>query len=293
MLFRSKAHSRPEGDEFKICDALGNILLTSDTATSGDPKDPKDVRPEIDRSVLRKIIVDACPADSIKWGRALVSATSNGDGTHALTFSDGSTVVCDILVGADGSNSRVRPLVSLARSEYSGVNGAEISLTPEVVAHPDMEELRACVGHGTAFATSSGRSLGMQLNGDGRVRVYAWLRGPEEWVLPKDPTAGRAVLREIYAGWASWMLKVANSCDEEAMYARPLYHLPLDHRWAHVRGVTILGDAVHLMSLFAGEGANLAMVERLSLEWCWRAQLRGGRARRSARRLLRLGRTGG
>ena len=262
-----KFHSRPEGDTFKISDGAGNILITSDDRSSVNPhpEDPKDVRPEIDRTVLRRILLDACPADSIKWGHTLVSARPLGDGTHELIFSNDTFIVCDVLVGADGANSRVRPLVSAARSTYTGVNGAEISLAPSVVSRPDMTTLREFVGHGTVLATENARTLGFQMNGDGRVRVYAWFRGPAEWTLPLDTTAARAVLKDLYAGWALWMLQAIDHSDEQAMFHRPLFSLPIGHRWDHVRGVTLIGDAAHQMCPFSGEGANLAMLDGLKL----------------------------
>ena len=254
------ANSRPEGDEYVVTDAAANVLLK--TPENYQFK-PEEIRPEIDRSTLRRILLDAVPPESVKWGHAVAAVRPLGGGQHEITFTNGTTAVCDILVGADGANSRVRPLVSDAPVSYSGVTGAEISLAPDVAAQPDMADVRALIGKGTLFAPQDGRILIPQINSDGRVRTYAFFLGPEDWALPNDPDAARAALRELYKGWAPILLKLIDYCDSEAIYHRPLYMLPVGHKWAHVDGVTLVGDAAYLMTPFAGMGANVAMLTGL------------------------------
>ena len=255
-------NSRPEADAFRICDAEGNILASKDAEQNTEPLD---VRPEIDRAVLRKVMVDAAPPNSIKWGHALASVRILATGERKLTFANEHTAVVDILVGADGSHSRVRPLVSSATPIYHGVTGAEMTLLPEVWKKPELAEAVALVGAGSMYAMGRGQIFGAQLNGDGRIRAYTMFAAPQDWTPPEDPAVARKVLLEKYEGWAPGMRKLIEHCDGGAIYPRPLYYLPIGHKWEHVDGVTLVGDAAHLMSPFAGAGVNLAMLDALEL----------------------------
>ncbi|KAJ7766379.1 hypothetical protein DFH07DRAFT_881387 [Mycena maculata] len=249
-----RAASRPEGEAMIITNKTG-VPLWEETGKEGSSG-----RPEIDRTVLRNILLDALPADTVKWDHHLVSITPAENGTHHLEFSNGFKTTCTLLVGADGARSKVRPLLSSAVPTYAGVTGAEISLAPG--SAPDLAEK---VGKGGRMALDDGKSLLSQYNGDGRVRTYAWFKHPtpDAFGVPEGaPFDPEDVLRRLearYADWAPPLRGLIGAADRSAVYLRPLFLLPPEHDWAHRKGVTLLGDAANLMSPFAGEGANTAM----------------------------------
>ena len=229
------------------------------------PQRPEDTRPEIERTLLRKILLDAVPPHLIKWGHALSSVRTLDNGQHELTFANGFTTVSDILVGADGAYSRVRPLLSPATPHYIGVKFVSLSITPETTKLPELQETVAHVGKWTMLAMQNSRMLASRFFHDGRLRTYAWLRAPADWSLPQDPAQTKVALKEYFAGWQPWLLNLIEYADESAITTHSLNILTPGHSWPHARGVTLIGDAAHLMSPFAGEGANLAMLDGLEL----------------------------
>ncbi|KAI0327399.1 monooxygenase FAD-binding protein [Cubamyces sp. BRFM 1775] len=257
-------HSRAgDAEEMRIAGKDGvPLFVRKKDAPEGN--NLKDSRPEIDRKVIRDILLDAVPAESVKWDHAFVSARPLGDGQHEVTFANGVVITADILVGADGANSRVRTLLSSATPIYFGIHGAEVSLPAEIVALPENKDISDAAGQGTLFACQDSKTFCAQRNGSGRIRAYAWHSDTIDWTLPSDPKEAKKVLLDIYHDWAPWVRKFIELADEKAIYLRPLTHLPPDHNWPHAPGVTLIGDAAHL-TVISGEGANWAMLDGLEL----------------------------
>ncbi|KAM0752077.1 FAD/NAD(P)-binding domain-containing protein [Meredithblackwellia eburnea MCA 4105] len=261
-----REHSRPEGEEMYVIDHTGAVLW-HDNGSQGQQGPP--ARPEIDRTVLRKLLVDSIPPESIQWDHGLVSVEPVGDeGKHVLKFSNGKQVTSDLVVGGDGAWSKVRPLLSSAKPTFTGYTGAEVSLSPSVVAsRSDISEkigqgTMACFGHTEGVS----KTLISQRQGDNRIRTYAFhVREKDDFELPKQPELAKESLLKMYDGWAPWLRELVELADDAAIYFRSIYMLPIGHKWENKKGITLIGDAAHLMSPFAGEGANCAMQDGLEL----------------------------
>lgn len=261
LLNEFRAIARPEGQDLRIANKHGKLLW--DEISEPDVMS----RPEVDRPRLRKILLDSLAPETIRWNYSLSSVEpAEGGAGHVLHFENGNSIRAGVLVGADGAWSRVRPMVSDAKPAYTGVSFIEMGISDVETRHP---EVSAKVGRGSFFALEDDKGLMAQRNGDGSVRIYAAFRMPEEGFAAlgigfADPAATRSAILAQFQDWNPAITSFIRACDD-TFIARPITALPVGIRWPSQPNVTLIGDAAHLMSPFAGAGANLAMQDGAAL----------------------------
>jgi 2-polyprenyl-6-methoxyphenol hydroxylase-like FAD-dependent oxidoreductase len=252
--FRRLIHAGAEAT--RVLDPHGAVLYD-------EPDDGGGHRPEVRRGELRRLLLDSLPSGTLQWGRKVAAVHSLRDGRHELTFADGSTAITNLLVGADGAWSRIRPLLSDAKPEYVGTSFIETYLFDADERHPASAK---AVGGGALFALAPGKGIQAHREPDAVLHTYVALTKPQVWIASIDfadlKTAKARVAAE-FAGWAPELTALITAGDTD-LIPRTLHALPSEHRWERVPGVTLLGDAAHLMPP-SGEGANLAMYDGAEL----------------------------
>ncbi|KAH7311660.1 hypothetical protein B0I35DRAFT_452815 [Stachybotrys elegans] len=268
-----KAQARYDGQYMAIVDKnleYHFVKKPEDSARFGE-------RPEIDRVKLRELLAHSLPEGTIKWGHRLQKV----DG-QTLIFEHTTAEGFDLIVGADGAWSKVRQSIAPdLQPVYMGVASHDLAIPDAEKTAPALYKL---VNRGSLFACGEGQRLSIQQLGEGRIEVYAcFVAEDPRWMDPDkckydvhDLEQTRQAMLDKFSDWRPELREAITSAQGRTV-PRSVYSLPPGARWTHRDGVTLIGDAAHLMTPYAGEGVNQALDDSLLLSRAILAAIKDGK----------------
>ncbi len=268
LLDEFKKHIRQGADKKIIVNERAEIVFSDhDTKPSEDSRN-EHFRPEIDRFALRKVLLESLQPETVMWDSHFVSMERQNEG-WLLHFKNGSSAYADIVVAADGANSKIRPFITDIKAFYSGIIMLEININNAEQATPHIYRL---LNGGKIMAFGNGKNILGGQKGKGGLGFYASFKADENWLTNNgldysDRTQLLTWFKKQYSEWSgNWYELFENAATP--FIPRPIYCMPLDQTWQALPNITMLGDAAHVMPPFAGEGANMAMLDALELSEC-------------------------
>jgi 2-polyprenyl-6-methoxyphenol hydroxylase-like FAD-dependent oxidoreductase len=247
----------------------GTDLLRFPAAEINAPTaDPAARHYGVSRIGLREVLL-ADLGETLHLGKEFERYELAPDGRVTAHFADGSTATADVLIGADGANSRVRrQLLPHAMRIDTGVVAVagKYPLTPERVARlPRALATVANVvipsGPGSLFTAvwHPDRATGSV----DRVDYVLWGFSDAADRFPADvtgldgPALQRLVLDRL-SGWSPGFRELVAGAEPGTVNAFPVKSAAPVDPWP-TGPVTLLGDAIHNMTPMAGIGANTAL----------------------------------
>lgn len=264
LLEEFKQAYRPGADAMVIVNGQLEVLLDQHTDQIAQDFGDEGFRPEIDRGPLRDLLVASLQAGTMVWNARFTAMQPAGAGWNIL-FENGTQAYADVVVAADGANSKVRPYVTDVRPVYADFTLLEGAVPDAAQRVPALWQL---IQGGSLTALDKGQTISFLTKGDGTLNFWVWVKKPEDWLATAgitwtDQAAVAAWLTQEFRTWSpTWQELFAN--EALTVVPRPSYYLPLNQPWPSQPNLTLLGDAAHCMPP-NGEGVNQAMRDALDL----------------------------
>lgn len=263
LLEEFKKAFRPGADRTLIMNEKAEIFFNDHETKPEEDFGHENFRPEIDRGPLRNMLLESLDPETVVWDSHFLSMERKGEG-WLLHFKNGNSVYADLVVASDGANSKIRPYLTDSKPIYSGIIMLEGNISKE-----NAPQIDALIKGGKIMAFGNSQNILMGQKGNGDLGFYASFKADEHWPATcsldfSDTAQMLKWFKTEYPEWSPiWEELFENA--KTPFIPRLIYSMPLDQTWETLPNLTLIGDAAHVMPPFAGEGANMAMLDALEL----------------------------
>lgn len=221
-----------------------------------------------DRLTLRKLLLRGID-NHVHFGHAF-TGYDREQGTLRARFADGSAAACDVLVAADGVNSAVR---ALRLPDVAPIDTGSICIYGKTLFAADAashiapllrSKTSVVFGDRLAVIADPMRFRPAQENVQVDDYLYWALIGPAERLNPTRQQGAHAIARTLSAGWHPGLRALFELAAPSDVALLPIRTMAPPQPW-QTDGVTVLGDAIHVMSPAGGLGANTALLDAATL----------------------------
>lgn len=262
QLFEAfKEHGRYDGAYHAIVDKhLKCHRVQGENGSTGE-------LPKIDGTKLREMLLASLPKDMVQWGHALQKIQD----PTTLVFEHRVVSGFDLIVGADGSWSKVRAAIAPGLAPvFTGIGHYSLSIPDAAENAPEICNI---VKRGSIMASSDGQQLSVYQKDDGSLSLSAsFVRHDEYWMDKGEyehdarnvEETKKALLENELHDWCP-ELRRAVSQAEGLRNPTSMYMLPIGAKWEHKPRFTLIGDAAHLMAAYGGWSLGEALNDGMLL----------------------------
>ena len=252
--------ARDDAKAFRMLDAQCQPHPAGDGGTHEEPG------PEVDRGDLRHLLLDSLAPQTVAWGHAVKEVRREADGRWRLEFTGQPSVTADLVVGADGVGSRVRPHLTRVSPTPLGMTMLAAVMRKDLWRGSELSDL---LGEGSVMFAEHHQTIFVQRCNRDLILVYYSMVLPPDWPKSAGFELGnsQAVLAAVSAEYSAWppeLIRMLTQVDGK-FHSWPLSVMPPDYVWQTQTGLAMIGDASHAMPPFTGKGVNLALLDALEL----------------------------
>jgi 2-polyprenyl-6-methoxyphenol hydroxylase-like FAD-dependent oxidoreductase len=274
-----------------VTEKLQDLLLVEDEIlTAGTDGDPARMHHSVSRITLHQVL-SAGLDGVLHHGKEFDRFGRAPDETITLHFVDGTTATADVLVAADGANSRVRgqylPHAARVDTGIRAIAG-KYPLTEETkrrlperlhagpnnvippsgcgmfVAPHELDADEAPTVHGIGGNDDSAAADAVHFDNTGSYIMWAYAadaaRISRDGANPSDMNGAalRALVGELIKDWHPFLRQLVAESPAQTVSLLPIRTSVEVPRW-ETTNITLIGDAIHSMTPFRGVGANTAL----------------------------------